>query len=186
MTMEMLKSAAASEQGANTIFGVDLSNPYEVASFLLTQMHIKSGVNCLMGQAHIPVSNASNVNHAVIDWDKTIKILNDALRAASSHAGEDGVSVMLPKSYDYHLQIVGDDLQDRCFFLNDNVCNFKTPGRNLSSLPRQPMLIWIKEQNNNMQAPQINPDSMEDILRSIKGHAERAREGGINDNGRHR
>lgn len=167
---------------SNTIYGVDLSNSYAVASFLLTQMHIKSGVNCLMGYAHIPTSNANNVNHAIINWDRTIDILNAALRASSLQTANQVTATTLPQSYDYHLQIVENELHSSCFFLNEHkVCTFKAPGHNIDiSLPRQPMLKWIEEQRSI--SPDIHHDSMKAIMSNIKKHAEEAKGHSSNDN----
>jgi hypothetical protein len=168
-------------QPKTTLMGVDLSNPYQLASFLLTQLNIRSGSSYLWGWATVPTTNTQNINHSLINWDKTINVLNAALIHAQDNPIEpnDIEKSLLTQSFDHRAQIVQDDLHRSHFFLNDNQCIFYCPGLDINKmLPRQSMLHWIKNnahvKHDDIMSKSEEHKISEELLRlSVKTHVEK-------------
>lgn len=125
----------------DTICGVKLDSPHDLAIFLLTQMYVRSGIDCILGHAHIPKA----VNHSIINWDETILVLNRALKAVQSDKSiQKEEDVTLNRDYSY---VIKNDISKNCFFLNEEkVFTFQAMDRDLeSALPRKSMMEWIKK-----------------------------------------
>lgn len=95
-----------------TMFGVDLSDPHALAKFFLTQLTLRSGINCLQGQSPIP----KEADPSLVE--EVISILNDALNYCKNIS--DDVINTLTSSYDSTIEIVGRELGCSQFFLNEN------------------------------------------------------------------
>lgn len=158
---DMNELVSQNSDNDSTVFGIRVDNPHELASFLLTQLHVKSGVNCVLGHAYIP----GRVDHSAINWEGTIKILNDALRNVKP-GDDDANQRVMPLSYDPQLRIVEQDLHDHCFFLSENnICTFKALGRDIERLlPRGAMLQWIRSEANT---PKVDHDMIDRVMTDI-------------------
>lgn len=144
----------------NTMFGVDLSDPYALAKFFLTQLTLRSGINCLQGQSHIPNQADSSLLQEVIS------ILNNAL-----HSCKDISSDMISKlssTYDYGIKIVGNELKESQFFLNGDHILYES--RIKQPVPVGPMLSWIQEKVKSQ--PEVPETAISKFLESIQTQKE--------------
>lgn len=137
-----------------TMFGMDLSDPYALAKFFLTQLTLRSGINCLQGASPIP----KEADQSLIK--EVISILNDALNYCKNIS--DDVIGTLTSSYDSTIKIVGSELQCSQFFLNGDQILYESQIR--QPVPIGSMLRVIDEVKSESIIPE---DTFSEFLKSI-------------------